>query len=122
MLNLVRDVLDKQLRDRNGQNIGRVDGIILEWKPGEQPEVVAVEAGYEVLARRIGHRTAKFVNAIVRLLHIPAEPRTRIAWLQIRNIGIDITIEADESEIGTQRLERWLRRHVVSHIPMSGPR
>ena len=100
--------------------MGRVDGIILEWKPGEQPEVVAIEAGYEVLARRIGKRTEKFMNAIVRLLHIPTEPRTRIAWLQIKNIGIDITLEADESEIATQRLERWLRRHVVSHIPGSG--
>ncbi len=34
MLHLVRDVLDKQLVDREGRPFGKVDGIVLEVRDG----------------------------------------------------------------------------------------
>ena len=36
---LVRDILDNQLLDATNQNAGKVDGIVLEMRPGEPTRV-----------------------------------------------------------------------------------
>ena len=53
-MDLVRDDLDKQLGDRQGKPIGRIDGIVMEIEEGRQPRVVAVEVGSVAQARRLG--------------------------------------------------------------------
>ena len=58
-MDLVRDVLDKQLVDRHGTKMGRVDGIVVELRPGRPPEVIALETGPLTLARRIAGRTPR---------------------------------------------------------------
>ena len=45
MIRLVRDVLDKTLKDRNGENSGRIDGIVLELRDGQPPIVRFVAPG-----------------------------------------------------------------------------
>ena len=43
-LPLVRDVLDKQIYDVNGQKLGKVDGITLLRRVGRPPRVLSLEA------------------------------------------------------------------------------
>lgn len=61
-MELVRDLLDKQLIDRNGVNTGRVDGIVVELREDGPPRLVALEAGPAVLAYRVGPRMGRWVT------------------------------------------------------------
>ena len=38
-MDLVRDLLDRQLTDRSGRNLGRVDGVVLELRANRPPRV-----------------------------------------------------------------------------------
>ena len=44
-MNLVRDVLDKRLLDKDNCTMGRADGIVLEMPQGRQPRLVRLGAG-----------------------------------------------------------------------------
>ena len=44
-MDLIRDVLDKQVCDREGRKMGKVDGIILEERPGAPLRVSFLELG-----------------------------------------------------------------------------
>ena len=58
-LELGRDVLDKQVVDRDGIKMGRVDGLVLEVREGHAPRIEAIEMGGVVLAARIHPRLAR---------------------------------------------------------------
>jgi sporulation protein YlmC with PRC-barrel domain len=63
-VDLVRDVLDKQVLNRHGREIGRVDSIILELRPGAPPRVNRIEIGPAVLAARIHPVLGRWVRGI----------------------------------------------------------
>jgi len=55
-MDLLRDILDKQIIDRDLTSLGRVDGIVLELRDNAPPRIDAIELGFAVLARRLGPR------------------------------------------------------------------
>ena len=48
----MHDLLDKVVLDEGRRNVGRVDGVVLELRPGAAPVVSAFEIGGRVWARR----------------------------------------------------------------------
>ena len=52
-MDLVRDLLDKRVVDRNGRDMGRVDRIVLQPRPDEPPRVAAIEIGPSALFDRL---------------------------------------------------------------------
>jgi hypothetical protein len=70
-VDLIRDVLDKQLLDRHGVKFSKVDGLTAIWEPNQQPRVAFVELGAVVLARRVGARTERWIS---RLLSVRGSP------------------------------------------------
>src|SRR4051812_28508278 len=63
-MELVRDVLDKQIVDRNGRRAGRVDGIALELRSDLPPRVVAVLVGPIVLGERLHVAIGRWMEAL----------------------------------------------------------
>jgi len=63
-MDLVRDVLDKRVVDRNGREMGRVDRIVLELRDGQPPRVAAFEIGPSALATRVHPRLGRWVEAL----------------------------------------------------------
>src|SRR5256885_13988351 len=88
-LALVRDVLDKQLVDRDGVPCGKVDGIVLELTGGGPPRVAALECGPTILARRIGQGPARLVAWLARIGPRRGEPY-RIPWRRILKIAREV--------------------------------
>ncbi|PMS29797.1 hypothetical protein C0Z16_17635 [Paraburkholderia rhynchosiae] len=119
-MDLVRDVLDKQLVDRHGAKMGRVDGIVAELRPGRPPEVIAIETGSVTMARRIGERAARWVARLAARIGGAryAEPY-RIPWSRVRSIKIDIQVDVDVLDTPLGRWQRWLSDHIVGRIPGS---
>src|ERR687886_565128 len=58
-MDVIRDVLDKQLIDRNNQKMGKVDGIVMVLREGERPRIAYIEVGAVALARRLHPRLAE---------------------------------------------------------------
>jgi len=116
-MDLVRDVLDIRLVDREGQGLGRVDGILLQLRAGRPPRFVAMEVGAVTAARRIHPRVAAIVRWATRRL-FPCVRTTRYAPTLCRDLGVDIELDLVASKNPRLlRMEKWLGRHVVSKLP-----
>ena len=60
-MDVFRDILDKQLLDRKGIKMGKVDGLVMTMSPRARPRIAFIEMGSITLARRLGPRTARLV-------------------------------------------------------------
>ncbi|HWI12652.1 MAG TPA: hypothetical protein VNT02_00280 [Burkholderiales bacterium] len=111
---LVRDVLDKQLVDKTGRKMGRVDGILMTVHKDEPPEVRAIELGSVVLARRVHPRVGSWMARLARRLRLNGV--YRISWRRIA-VGKDIRADILGERTRALKLERWLRDRVIARIP-----
>ena len=115
-LHLVHDVLDIQLVDRTKRKIGRVDGLVLELEHGKPLRVATILVGGSARAQRIGRWMLRLTEAWRRMRNL--EPTvSRIPFAAVRRIAESIEVDVDEETLPSERRERWLREHIVSHIP-----
>jgi hypothetical protein len=117
MIGLVGDVLDKQMVDWRLRKMGRVDGIVLELGETGPPRVVAVETGMDTLARRVSERLARWVSALLRRIDPERPGAFRVSWTKVRQLTLDVHIDIDAENCPVYALERWLRDHIVVHLP-----
>ena len=117
-MDLLRDILDKQVIDREQIKIGKVDGLAAELRPGMPPRVVAIELGSITLARRLGARPGRWMAWLAAGLggQRHAKPH-RIAWNTVRDIGVDIHVDIDVRRTPIFDWQDWLRDHVIGRIP-----
>jgi sporulation protein YlmC with PRC-barrel domain len=116
VLDLVRDVLDKQLLGSDQERMGKVDGIVLSLREGQPPRVAFLETGPQVLARRVSRRLAETIERLERRWGIRQGP-TRIPWEKVRTTGTDVEVDFDAKKSSAFAWERWLRDNVVKKIP-----
>lgn len=114
---LVRDMLDKQLVDRGGKPLGRIDGIVIRTEPGARPRVYAAELGPLVNARRLHPRIGRWVAAIARRLGQRRPRPYRIPWAKLTRRENDVKADVTAERTRAYSWERWLRAHVIGRIP-----
>jgi hypothetical protein len=117
-MHVIRDVLDKQLVDRDGIEIGRVDGIVVEVRPGERPRVVELEVGFVPLARRLSRRFERIAESLHERFGVRRHARYGIPWssvLEVKKECLRADVCAEESV--AYDWELWLRQHVVLKLP-----
>jgi sporulation protein YlmC with PRC-barrel domain len=116
-MDLLRDCLDKQVVDRHGNNMGRVDGLVIEFETGKRPRVALVELGAATLGDRLHPRIGR---AMRRLFHSRGNDEAagyRIPWSKVVPAGIELVANVEAEQTPALALELWLRKHIVSHIP-----
>jgi sporulation protein YlmC with PRC-barrel domain len=116
-MNLIRDCLDKQVVDRNGHNMGRVDGLVLEYEEGKQPCVAYVEVGAFTQARRLHPALGRVVRKLSRRLRICPEDPFRIPWSKMVAAGTEVIAAVEAEKTPAFAWELWLRKNVVGRIP-----
>lgn len=109
VLDLARDVEDKQVLDRHGREIGRVDRIILEMR-ADGPRVVALEIGPAVLAARVSSLLGRWVAGLEKALGIDRGRPIRIAIPEIIDVAPHIRIDREFSDTPAAAVEQSLRR------------
>ena len=119
-LDVIRDLLDKQLVDRYGTMMGRADGVVIAIREGEQPEIDHLQLGATVLARRVHPLAERFVEWLRRKWPVRPEAVQIVRWPEIIEItSHDLKLDVDAEKTAALDWERWLRDHVVSKIPGS---
>jgi sporulation protein YlmC with PRC-barrel domain len=119
-LDLARDVLDKQLVDRDETRIGRVDGLVLELRDGQPPRVDTLDMGFVVLARRIHPRVEGWLERLRRRFSVRKTARYSVPWSKVSKIDPhQIQLDVAALETPTFDWERWLRDHIVAKLPKS---
>jgi len=121
-MDLVRDVLDKQIVDRHSDRMGKVDGVVIRLEAGRAPRVVALDVGPVTLARRLSERFAAWLGRrLERLLGAHAgKGSTRLEVGLVRAIDVEVQLDVDADDTGTRSVEHWVRTHVIAHVPGSG--
>jgi len=117
-MHMIRDVLDKQVVDRNQVKIGKVDGIVAHLRQGKPPRVIAVEIGSIALARRLGTIPGRWM--VILAAKLGGERRGkphRVAWSKVRDIGLDIRFDIDVRKTTIFDWQDWLRDHIIGRIP-----
>jgi hypothetical protein len=119
-IDIIRDILDKQLIDKEETKMGRVDGIVLSIDDGP-PRIDHFELGLAVLARRVHPRLERWLQALRERWSPRRSARQMVPWSAVLDINPH-AIQLDLNAIETPAFdwERWLRKHIVSKIPGSG--
>ncbi|BCL34489.1 hypothetical protein [Nostoc sp. MS1] len=116
-MNLIRDVLDNQLVDRNQRRMGKVDGIIIQLRDGQPPRLAYIEVGMTTLAERIHPRLAKWVEIISQKWGAKQSQPLRIPWSKVQDVGIDVDVDIDAEATSALAYEKWLRDRIITKIP-----
>ena len=120
-MHLAHDLLDKLLRDRRREPVGRVDGVRLELRDGAPPRVTDVVLGGAVLAARVGGWAGRLAAAVHRRVRGGEPTPTRIAVARLSRDGESWKVDdLDGRDTPALAWELWLRTHVVARMPLKG--
>ena len=110
-------LLDQQVIDRNGEQMGKVDGIVLEFRGGKPPRVAGLVIGGGTAARRLHPR---FAHWLMRWRHRwgpKNDEPFEIPWSQVLKIGVDVKVDLEAERTPALAWEHWVRRHIIGRIP-----
>jgi sporulation protein YlmC with PRC-barrel domain len=112
MLDVVHDVLDKSVVDRNGREMGRVDAILLEQDEGP-PRLTTLLVGPAALGSRLHPAVGRWMNALEAYLGIQRERPARIPIADVERIDRKITLRITIGQTDVAAIEQWLRGWIV---------
>jgi sporulation protein YlmC with PRC-barrel domain len=116
-MDLIRDLLDNQIVDRHQHKMGKVDGIVVELRDEQPPRLSYLEVGMPVLARRIHPQLARWVAALQEKWGAKRSEPVQIPMSLVRDVGIDVEIDATADQTQAMDYEQWLRKEVIQRIP-----
>lgn len=111
-MDVVRDVLDKSVVDRNGREMGRVDAILLELGDGP-PRITALLIGPAALASRLHPAVGRLVSTLEKQLGVGHDRPARIAVADVDEIGRKIRLRLTIGETAVAAIEHLLRGWIV---------
>ncbi len=115
-MNLIRDILDKQLVDRRERKMGKVDGLVLELRDGQPPRVAYIEIGASTLGRRLPRPLRAVWLAAARKWGIRRGEPFRIPWQSARVTGVDVRLDLEADHTPALVWEHKLSERVVSKL------
>lgn len=119
-MDVIKDVLDNQLVDRQQRPMGRADGIIAELRGDRPPRLAYIEVGIPVLARRLHPKLERWAIAIQSRWGAKQQGSWRIPWARIADVGIDVDLDLDIEDTPALAYEKWLAERAIGRIPGAG--
>ncbi len=108
-MDVVRDVLDKSVVDRNGREMGRVDGILLDGPPDQPIRLAAILIGPAALGDRLHPALGRFVRRVEKWFGVDQNRPTQIDFADIDDIGTKIRVRLTIGETAVDAVERRVR-------------
>jgi len=118
-MEVVRDLLDSQLIDRDKTKMGRIDGIVISFDDDGRPHIDHLEVGFSVLARRVHPRIESWFRSI-RRWSVRRTAKYKIPWSAVIDVSHqDVQVDLSADETPAFDWEHWFQKHVVDHMPGS---
>ena len=114
-MDIGREILDQQLVDRTGVNMGKVDGVVLELREDLPPRVAAVLTGGHLLAERLHPRFVPWLRRLTRGWGPRHHDPVRIPWSSVKKIGVDVKVDVEAKR--AIPWEHWIRDRIIGRIP-----
>ena len=115
-MQLVRDLLDKGVIDRNGRDMGRVDRVVIARGSGSHPRVVAIEIGPSALAERLYRSLGRWIMGLLHGLDTAEGQPLRVQVSQILDVTDRVKVDLAFGETPAASVEHKLRG-LVKRIP-----
>src|SRR3954469_402124 len=113
-------LLDRQVVDRDGGMICKVDDVELTPADDGGYVVTALLAGPLALGPRLPGRLGRWVVALARRWSNDAQPGPRrIPFERVTDLGSAISLDRSREELGIAAAEDWARQHLIDPIPGS---
>jgi sporulation protein YlmC with PRC-barrel domain len=108
---LLRDIVDGQLRTREGRRIGRVADIELEWT-ARGVYVRRLVLGPEAHVGRIWSRLGLLAERVLHGRH-----EYSIDASEIEEIGPNVMLRDTADHYDTGNADEWIKKHIFRFIP-----
>jgi len=115
-VDVVRDLLDKQVVDRNGKPLGRVDTVIFDVPASGPPTVTAIEIGLVAVARRLHPALAAVARAVEAWAGVERGRPVRIPIARVLDFERDVKVDVTASETDALAFEQAARA-IISKVP-----
>jgi sporulation protein YlmC with PRC-barrel domain len=111
-------LLDRQILDRDGEPVGKVDDVELDIDDDGTPYVAALLVGQRALGERIGGRLGAWIAGTARRLS-PDYDRgpIRIPYDLVADVDSAVNLSVHREVLPDPALETWLRDHLIDRIP-----
>jgi hypothetical protein len=116
MMDVARDVLDTKVVDRNGREMGRVDGILLDHQAGRPLRLSAIVIGPAALGDRLHPAVGRIVRRIEQWFGLDRNRPAHIDFADIDSIDDRVRLCLSISETAVDAVEQRLRAW-VSRLP-----
>jgi sporulation protein YlmC with PRC-barrel domain len=117
-VDVVHDLLDTAVVDRNGREMGRVDSIVVDVRDDAPPRITGLEIGPAVLASRVMPMLGRIVAGIEHAFGVDEGRPLRIPVSKILGITHHVKVDIAAGQTSAGAVEHLLRRW-VSRIPGS---
>jgi sporulation protein YlmC with PRC-barrel domain len=112
------NLLDRQIVDRDGAQVGKVDDLELSRTEDGALYVSALLTGQQVLGRRIGGWLGRVIeNTARRLEPTPEQGPIRIPYDLVTTVDSAVNLSVRRELLTDPPLETWLRDHLIDRIP-----
>ena len=119
-MDLIRDVLDQKLIDRENCDMGRVDGLVMHVGERSQPRITHIQIGSTTPWMRLHPAVARLASKLARMWGPKRSEPVRIPWSRVMTIGRDIKLDVKGKDTGALDWEIWIARHIIERIPGGG--
>ena len=113
-MNIVRDILDKQVVDRDGRPMGRCDSVTITFNSDGPPRLTAVVIGTVPLGNRLAPRIGRWMAAFERWIGTSHARPVAVPFEHIRRQGLSLVADVQARDTAAmvveQTLQRWLAR------------
>jgi hypothetical protein len=115
------DLLDRQIVDRDGTPVGKVDDV--EFGPlgssgsGGGPVIVALLTGQRALGPRFGGALGRWMTAVATRLDVDRLGPRRIPYDLVSDVDSAVHLSVKRELLPEPALETWLNDHLIGRIP-----
>jgi sporulation protein YlmC with PRC-barrel domain len=118
-MELGQAVLDQQVTDRQGKQMGKVDGVVVELRKNQPPRVAALVIGGGTAASRVHIGWGRWLLRFRRRWGPAGDEPLEIPWSKVLKIGVDVKVDLESERTSALAWEDWVRRHIIGRIPGS---
>ena len=108
------DLLDRQIVDRDGVPVGKVDDVELS---DDSRYVTALLTGQQALGPRFGGVLGRWITATAVRLDVHGAGPRRIPYALVDRVDSAVHLSVHQELLTPAALEAWLDEHVIGRIP-----